>query len=160
MVIGYQYGGVKAFGTPNIDKNYLDGVSLTYGSSPRKHVWSFAAALSEGQTTKSSTCKCSNAARPSSGAAPPDFVGEDYFCDSAVEVPYSASKHRRFHHDDPLWDGAGCGVNSTCCSHSNPPWFFKRLSKRTTEKLELRLCRVASTEYRDVHLSKVALYVW
>ena len=32
---------------PTIDSNYVDGVSLTHGSNPRQHIWTFAAALDE-----------------------------------------------------------------------------------------------------------------
>lgn len=46
-ITGYQYGPTTAFygSSNNIDSRYINGVSLTYGSSPRRHIWSFAAAL-------------------------------------------------------------------------------------------------------------------
>ena len=28
-----------------IDHNYVDGISLTHGHNPRKHIWTFVAAL-------------------------------------------------------------------------------------------------------------------
>ena len=34
-----------------IDDHYLDGVSLTHDSSPRKHIWSFAAATEKARFT-------------------------------------------------------------------------------------------------------------
>ena len=46
-IIAYQYCGTIAFYNYNtqptltIDDNYLDGVSITHGSNPREHVWSF-----------------------------------------------------------------------------------------------------------------------
>ena len=43
----YQVGTPEAFTTNNpnnIDANYVDGVSLTHGSSPRQHIWTFAGA--------------------------------------------------------------------------------------------------------------------
>ena len=54
-IIAYQYGNTNAFGYAGtgtgqpryIDGNYLDGVSLTHGRSPRKHIWTFAAAYDE-----------------------------------------------------------------------------------------------------------------
>ena len=65
---------------------YVDGISLTYGSSPRQHIWTFVAA------------QHTNYPPP----AVPPFVGDDYFCDTGSETP--------------LWDGEGCGQFSTCCS--------------------------------------------
>ena len=32
-------GGIR--GSPTIDSNYVDGISLTYGESPRQHIWTF-----------------------------------------------------------------------------------------------------------------------
>ena len=52
-VIGYQYGNVDAFEpyynsrTRTIDDLYVDGVSITHGHSPRKHIWTFANAQVE-----------------------------------------------------------------------------------------------------------------
>ena len=50
-VRGYQYYAPLAFWSYNIipnltiDGNYGDGVSITYGSAPRKHLWTYAAVL-------------------------------------------------------------------------------------------------------------------
>ena len=44
-VIGYQYYGIDAFyhqAGHAIHSYYVDGVSLTYGSCPHKHIWTFA----------------------------------------------------------------------------------------------------------------------
>ena len=44
-VIAYQYRSSDAFGSngrglnPTIDSNYVDGVSLTHGHTPRNHIW-------------------------------------------------------------------------------------------------------------------------
>ena len=48
-MIGYQYGSPDGFPpdlggydlvyNPNINNIYVDGVSITYDSNPRKHVW-------------------------------------------------------------------------------------------------------------------------
>ena len=49
-IIGYQYGSPEGFGryyTSNfnlgINDSYVDGLSLTHGRSPRKHLWTFVA---------------------------------------------------------------------------------------------------------------------
>ncbi len=50
-IIGYQFGSPSGFYTPrtpnDIDSAYMEGVSVTHGQSPRKHIWSFANALYE-----------------------------------------------------------------------------------------------------------------
>ena len=50
----------------------------------------------------------------------PSFVGNSYFCDSGNEYGKYATDGRVYA-DDPLWDGKGCGFNSTCCEFNNPP---------------------------------------
>ena len=46
---GYQFYSPDGFdhGGRNIESNYVDGLSVTYGS-PRNHIWTFAAGLSKG----------------------------------------------------------------------------------------------------------------
>ena len=74
-VIGYQYYSTDAFYQRSgytIDSYYVDGVSLTYGSSPRKHIWTFAVGLFDNVPAKYN-CPCSSG---SSQHVPP-FVGND-----------------------------------------------------------------------------------
>ena len=125
----YQFGTTNAFGTgpDNIDSYYVDGVSLTHGR-PRQHIWTFAAARDETTSNSRSKCPCTNINTTNSATPPPEFVGNDYFCDTGSS-DFSSSI---FYSDDPLWDGAGCGPQSTCCSFNNPPWFYKQLPQPTT----------------------------
>ena len=52
-IIVYQFGTTDSFRkSQTIEHNYLDGISLTYGKKPRKHIWSFAAALNEAGTVQ------------------------------------------------------------------------------------------------------------
>ena len=74
MVVGYQKGTTDAFSSyvckTLINDPYLDGVSMTY-SVPRKHIWSYAAGLSEYYSRNQDfTCPCSL----HGGARPPSFV--------------------------------------------------------------------------------------
>ena len=85
-VIAYQFGSPTGFRTPRlpsvIDGAYIEGVSITHGSGPRKHIWSFANALrSVGNTNghNGQICPCHS---PHSGMPIPSFVGNDYFCDT------------------------------------------------------------------------------
>ena len=161
----YQFGTPDAFSTIHgrgsnitIDSNYVDGVSLTHGNNPRRHIWTFAATYQDGPGLDllrypGSTCQC---VRPNDTSimTPPSFVGMDYFCDTASR---DGLLQPRFFPDDPLWDGAGCASTSTCCSFNNPPWFHKQLPSATTDDIEMRVCCDESGE--DIAISNVKIYV-
>ena len=123
---------------------YVFGVSLTHGQNPREHIWTFTAAPDE-TSTGSHSCACINT---NSDLPPyvPSYVGSDYFCDTALEVPQGGSEPSdSVHINDPLWDGEGCGPTNTCCydpqREVNPPWFVKTLSSPTSDDIEMRMCR-------------------
>ena len=157
-ILAYQFRSPDAFfaGTDDIDGSYVDGVSLTYGNIPRNHIWTFVAALDEsGVRNSGSVCPCSSNVR-SIGTGPPSFVGDDYFCDAGTVT--SASADDIFYGDNPLWDGSGCGSTSTCCSFNTPPWFLKELS-RTSDDIEMRVCRDETRANEDIAMSSVEIYV-
>ena len=86
-VRGYQYRSPDAFntGTTNIDSYYVDGVSITYDSNPRQHIWTYAGGLLETRLY-SNGCPCNNG----NAASSPSFVGNDYYCESGLNVaPWS-----------------------------------------------------------------------
>ena len=160
-VIGYQEGTTDAFaiyfGSHSIDGDYVDGVSLTHGYNPRHHIWTFASAADESDHHPSSVsfCPCTN--NQTTTVQVPTFIDNNYFCDTGSE-PFR--EHSRLYHEDPLWDGAGCGGSSTCCSFNNPPWFMRDLSPPcTTDDIELRVCRDEIRSNEDVVLKSVELYV-
>ena len=147
---GYQYGQSEAFeihvlsirnGLPNtIDDRYLDGVSITYGRNPRKHIWTFTSGTSA--TTSSEISRSSCPCVTGSTVQSPPFVGNDYYCEFASE-----SSAQILHPNDPLWDGQMCvGSEVSCCSNPNLPWFSKTLNATTNENIELRLCRTTTVE--------------
>ena len=83
-------GRIKGYGTPNafaaynfgfvatIDDAYVSGVSLTHGS-PRQHIWTFAAGISEYfYHLSTSACPCD----ATIDITIPPYVGGDYFCES------------------------------------------------------------------------------
>ena len=115
-----------------IDTYYVDGVILTHGSSPRRHIWIFACADSEDDQDRFNKCPCTNAAITTRVSPPPSFVGNDYFYDTAALTGFS---HGTFYNGDQLYDGTGCGTNSTCCSFNSPPWFYKQLPQVTTDDI-------------------------
>ena len=160
-IIAYQFGSPASFcinssSSGSIDEIYLDGISLTYGKNPRKHIWSFAAALDEVGTLPSCNCPCTNIPSAAEATAPPHFVGNDYFCDTGSTKKYQLN---HLYTDDPLWDGAGCGPDNTCCSLNNPPWFFKQLQSSTSEDIEMRVCCDQPHENEDIYIEQIELHV-
>ena len=148
-VIGYQYWSIDGFdGGRNgygIDDDYVDGISLTYGS-PRQHIWSFAAA--NNIAGSSSSCPCAG------GRSPPGYVGSDYFCESGSN---GETVSQTLYTSDPLWDGQGCvGGEAACCQATGIPWFHKILSASTTDFIELRICNAGD---EDTPLSLYEIYV-
>ena len=155
-IIAYQNRGPIAFHYINhnnfdeIDEHYVHGVSLTHGQSPRKHIWTFVGAADESSNYPTFKCPCIN-----TNISPrvPDFIGNDYFCDTASRFRYS----QIFYPSDPLWDGKGCGPTNTCCSFNHPPWFTKHLPSPTTDDVEMRLCRPENNGSTPIEI--VELYV-
>jgi hypothetical protein len=80
-------------------------------------------------------------------------VGNDYFCDTGA----TSNAQLRFY-TDPLWDGAGCGGQNTCCSFNNPPWFYKQLPQSTTDDIELRVCRNQDASNEDIAVESVEIF--
>ena len=87
----------------------------------------------------------------------PEFVGNDYFCDSAIRG--TNVDDGVFYPNDPLWDGQGCGSRSTCCEFNNPPWFCKQLPQPTTDDIEMRLCENSQNTNDDSPFELVELFV-
>ena len=136
-----------------IDDPYFDGMSITYGFSPRKHIWTFAAAATD---TSSSPYNCPCSTTNYEGIVPP-FIGNDYFCESGAFQNWQGGVTYR---DNPLWDGTGCqGPQSTCCTFNNPPWFCKTLSEPTRDNIEVRACGDEAQGNEDVPIQLVELYV-
>ena len=161
-IIGYQHGFTDAFSRgfnrpeEPIDAAYVDGVSLTHGSSPRKHIWTFASARDEVGMFPHTNCPCTNTTQAGSATPPPSFVGNDYFCDTGS---MNRADSATFYQDDPLWDGAGCGANNTCCSLNNPPWFLRQLPSTTTDDIEMRICRDEHQTDEKIHVQMIDLYI-
>ncbi len=82
-VVGYQVGSPDAFHyqSRGLESQYVSGISLTHGQSPRNHIWTFAGAVNEASRYRTSVCPCSYSG---STASVPSFVGNDYFCDSGI----------------------------------------------------------------------------
>ena len=129
-IIGYQNRIPLAFYyySRGIEREYVYGVSLTHGQNPREHIWTFAGAIDdENDNNYGYKCPCINSAlNPRVSFRIPSFVGNDYFCDTALKVNYNTVPSA-LQPSDPLWDGKGCAPTNTCCSFNTPPWFVKDL---------------------------------
>lgn len=161
-VVAYQRGSTRAFypyitnNRITIDEAYLSGVSLTHGAAgSRQHIWSFVAAQFE-QYSSTISCPCTAKSTSWPYLIPP-FVGFDYFCDSG-NSGYSTI-NSVVYSSDPLWDGAGCPLSSSCCEYNNPPWFTTSLPVPTSDDLEVRLCNSNDATREDVIVSLVEIYV-
>ena len=147
----YRY--YRGYGT-TIDSNYVSGMSITHGKSPRKHIWTFAAARDETSSYNYHVCPCTKTDSPYTKRVPP-FIGNDYFCDTGSRENY---ERNRFYSEDPLWDGEGCGPTSSCCQFNSPPWFCKELPQPTTDDVEVRVC-TWDQPYRDTPFDLIELYI-
>ena len=141
---------------------YVDGVSITYGSAPRKHIWTYANGLNLVYPNSGGTklnfpynCPC-NEGNP---AVAPPYVGSDYYCETG-DNDKQCCDHATLFSNDALWDGQQCpGEEAPCCTHPNMPWFNKTLSETTTEDIELRLCGDQPTTNEDIPLQVIELFV-
>ncbi len=160
-IIGYQVGSPDAFYPfihlgQSIDGYYINGISLTHGKSPRQHIWSFAGAVGESyHGGDDSLCPCINNRESASNI--PLFVGNDYFCDTALRGHNFSVGF--FYQKDPLWDGQGCGSTSSCCECNKAPWFCKQLLYTTADDIELRICNEEDASVDDTPFEIVELYV-
>ena len=159
-VRAYQYASTDGFHrvqskfVATIDNAYIDGVSVTHGT-PRNHIWTFVAGISEGNLISIDVCPCDTV-----GAVHvPSFVGEDYFCESGVSETWDYRIHSILHFNDTLWDGEDCLPSSTCCSRRNPPYFVKQLPTSTTDNIEARICLDEPLYNENIAVELVELYV-
>ena len=153
-VAAYQFNKMEAF-KPGvgaaIDDTYVDGVSITHSSNPRKHIWTYAVGLSQDGDYFGSNCPCAKFPGP----VPPGFVGSDYYCESGNSGPDEAN----WYVADTLFDGEGCPVGNTCCDPAELPWFSRQLGEPTAESLEARLCGSAKSDTGDIGVHRMELFV-
>ena len=157
QIRGYQFGTPEAFARSiiitslTIDSQYLDGVSITHGSSPRKHIWSFPGGATQVRTDRfGCTCNSMNL------QSPPPFIGNNWYCESATDTLASGV----FNPGDVLWDGQQCtGSEGPCCTNSNLPWFNTTLPQNTNEDIELRLCFDEGDTTEGTPLEWIELYI-
>ena len=162
QVRGYQYAVPQAFVSYNADSSltindaYVDGVSITYGNTPRKHVWTYAGGPQDALADSSRRiCPCKDYFSRIAPPSIPPYVSTDYYCESGV----NQESGLQVLHNDTLWDGQQCGGGEDrCCTHPNMPWFTKTLSETTSEDIELRVCKHSNTT-GETPLEVIELFV-
>ena len=152
---GYQKGDTLAFYglqpayDKTIDESYVSGLSITYSSNPRHHIWTFASGRGE-RNGNPYNCPCA----VYGGYSPSSFVGNDYYCESgSVDRP----NHDTYFFNDPLWDGAGCVDN--CCDDITQPWFYRQLNETTQDDIEARICTHGAFSSRSTLVDQLELYI-
>ena len=132
---------------------YVDGISITSGNRPRKHVWTYAVGLSDDYNYTGVNCPCAKHPGPN----PPSYVGSHYYCESGNTG--SQRKFSKLYTDDPLWDGAGCLPENSCCHNIGMPWFFRQFPTTTTGHIEVRICHDQGFADEGVAIEQLQLYV-
>ena len=135
----------------SLDGVYVDGISITSGN-PRKHVWTYAVGLSDDGNYPQHNCPCAKYPGPD----PPTYVASNYYCESGNTAVSESSK---LYTDDPLWDGAGCLPENSCCYDAGMPWFFHRFSKATNGNIEVRICHDQTFSDEGIAIEQLQLYV-
>ena len=160
--IGYQYGDPGAFNlhrrqpANGPDDNYVDGVSITYGM-PRTHIWTYAVGVSEANLyNHSGNCPCSSPAA-TTNVFPPDFIGNNYFCESGNQ-DQTLDSISGFFGGDPVWDGDQC--EGECCSNGkSPPWFSVTLPNPISDDIEVRICGDEGTHNEDTPIQLLEVFI-
>uniref|UniRef100_A0A1X7UDL9 Fibrinogen C-terminal domain-containing protein n=1 Tax=Amphimedon queenslandica TaxID=400682 RepID=A0A1X7UDL9_AMPQE len=156
---GYQFGGTDGIypnregGTDNIDGAYVDGLSITHGSNPRQHIWTYVVGVFE-DDTRTISCPCNNGTK----ATTPSYVGNDYYCESgALSSTFFTND---FFPNDTLWDGQQCdNLEFPCCSNSTIPWFIKTLPQSVTDDIELRMCSSGGYPDEATPIDIIEIYI-
>ena len=162
---GYQYQAPDAFGLNgindnNIDSCYVDGISITYGSSPHKHIWTYACGITSDNVPYPRFCCPCNSDNTEAPKTKPNFIGDDYYCESGIPSNDTERWPHVLYVNDPLWDGQQCdGNEGPCCTNPKMPWFIKTLNETTTENIELRVCGNEGSYDEDIPLDIIELYI-
>ena len=158
QVRGYQYHSPDAFHrlSKGIDSYYVDGVSITYGQCPRKHIWTYACGIRENQVNTWG-CPC-NTGYSGGNKVVSSFVGNHYYSESGLDPGKSWTSV--LYANDFLWDGKNCDSHeASCCTNSTMPWFYQVLDDIIQDDIELRVCGDYGLPDEDTSLDIIELYV-
>ena len=152
---GYAYNSPDAFGSRSpsvpLSGNYVDGVSITYGTPPN-HLWTYVAGvLEDGGSTSTCPCNTNNLINNV-----PSYVGSNYYCEAGV----SGGTQLAWYTDDPLWDGMLCrGTEGPCCNSTSLPWFNRNMLNPTDDDISIRVCFDEISGNEDIGLERVEIYI-
>lgn len=151
----FQFGSPDAFMVsttePSIDDAYVDGISITHGQNPRKHVFTLGVGVVQYHMGPGDRQKftCPNTGH---GNPQPAFVADKYFCSSGVSS--LEIQPGELFSDTPLWtDGVKC--DDCMC----PRTFCVNLGEQTTDDLELRICTDEALSNEDVRIEMIDLWI-
>ena len=151
-VVAYQYASPDAFhsGSTNINGVYVDGISITHGTNPRKHVWTLAASL---YPYRNSVVTCPGTGH---GKAQPSFVGDNYFCSTGNldNAPW-----QRKLYDTPLFSTVTGNCELCSGASYDIPYFCRQLPQPTTDDLEVRICLNQPLSDEDIRVESIELYI-
>ena len=121
----------------SVNQNYVDGVSLTHGTSPnRNHIWTFTAVIKFGADTDRCTVCDSNK---------PFYIGTNFTCTAGHCTAWPCELN------NAIWtDGLSCFGNET---------FYRQLSESTTDNIEMRVCKDQGRNDEDILISYVEIFV-
>ena len=161
---GYQKGDTIAFWgsypvyNRTIDESYVCGLSITYSSNPRQHIWTFASGRGERRNNHIWNCPCSTE-NDVAVHYPISSVGNNYYCESGSW--YGGNNRRKYYDNyyfnDTLWDGAGCIDN--CCDDTTQPWFYRQLNQTTQDDIEARICTADTFSHGSPIIDQLELYI-
>ena len=164
-VLAYSFGRNLGFygyhyNRHGFNDQYVDGISLTHGTgAARTHIWTFVSGIYQSvgiDKYARNRCPCD----PGNTYSSPPFVGNDFFCESALNASdWNLHLGYFFYPDNPLWDGQGCESNNNCCQFNTPPWFKKVLASSTSEDIELRLCHHHPSTIGNMAIEQLEIYV-
>ena len=162
MAVGYQKGSTDGlaslhYSSRSINGPYVDGVSITYGSLTREHIWTYVIGWSDKYNPLPKypvNCPCSQYP----GKLPPSFVHDNYYCESG-SLNNPTSWATTYYTTDAVWDGKGCSSENSCCSDPNLPWFYRQIPLTANKDIEARICRDETSVNEDVLVKELQLYV-
>lgn len=152
-----QKGSPDAFYTSlgtikDIDENYVDGVSVTYGTggTDRQHLFTYAVGVPYDNDTMRS-CECQG----SEYRDYPRFVQWDFMCDTG----YTNSSDFTAVAPRTLFSGEGCETGSGCCHVAGSPWFYKELPQSVSKTLDMRIMADGNHSDEMILIKHVQLFV-
>ena len=81
-------------------------------------------------------------------------MGNHYYCESG-----NTGNNELQFHNEPLWDGEGCGAGNNCCSQSGMPWFCRALPQEVDDDIEVRNCADEGIRNEDTYIELLEIYV-